>query len=164
MQTPNQASVVFRNVESMLCEGVDDEICGMKTNQFNDYVEMLALDNKLRLSDVYDMFSTCAPCIQETFDDSTHDNCNVKLMDEVSCGDLSNHVMRASKIFDMTYYVLFDTPHAFENAYHMTNICTKCFDEGRDCKNDVSEFSETMETCKDIIEERNMLTLGFSEM
>ena len=148
MQTSNQASVVFRNVESMLCKGVDDETCGMKTNEFHDYVEMFAFDNELRLSETYDLFSTCAPCIQETFLGSTHDNCNVKLMGEVSCLNLSNHVMRATKLFNMTFSPD-DTSYAFENAYHITNICTECFDEGRNCKNNVSEFSETMKTCED---------------
>lgn len=150
MQTPNQASVVFRNVESMLCNGVYDETCAMKTNKFHEYVEMFALDNELRLSEVYDMFSTCAPCIQETFLGIKHDNCNVKLMGEVSCGDLSKHVRFATEIFNTTFSP--DTSHAFENAYHIANICEACVYYNT-CDNDVSEFSETMKTCNDVLDQ-----------
>ena len=149
MQTPQQASV-FRSVESMLCTNYSDEDCTNKTNEFHDYVTYLALENELLLSETYDLLSTCAPCIEKTFLDSTHNNCNKEVLDSsFTCGDLSNHVKRATTIFNMTFSPD-DTSYAFENAYDVTDICEACFDNGEDCDNDVSEFLENMATCADV--------------
>jgi len=143
-----KASVVFRRVESILCKNATKEIC---VTDFHDYVEMLAQDNKLRLSAVYDLFSECAPCIQETFNDSSHKNCSVQPMTDstFTCGDLSKHIHKTTMIKHT------HSPIAFENAYHIRNICENCMDKEQDCENDehIWELSnETLTTCRDVLD------------
>ena len=147
MSTEKKTSVVFRNVESILCKNATEEICRSDVTDFHDYVGMLAQDNELRLSAVYDLFSECAPCIQETFLDSRHQNCVQPMTDSTfTCGDLSKHIQRTTMIKQHTHSI------AFENAYHITNTCENCMDNEQDCENDVRELSnETLETCRDVL-------------